>query len=65
MALSLLRLGTKRTHLDFQCLFTREPKMRAQEEAILVGTQTVLDDNPKLSLRDWPGKNLLGCIGSV
>lgn len=30
---------------------------RAEEEAILVGTQTVLDDNPKLDVRDWTGKN--------
>lgn len=30
---------------------------RAEEQAILVGTQTVLDDNPKLDVRDWTGKN--------
>ena len=30
---------------------------RAEEQAILVGTQTVLDDNPKLDVRDWIGKN--------
>ncbi|MFY8008745.1 MAG: RibD family protein, partial [Flavobacterium sp.] len=30
---------------------------RAQEQAILVGTKTVLDDNPKLDVRDWTGKN--------
>lgn len=28
---------------------------RVQEQAILVGTQTVLDDNPKLTPRDWEG----------
>jgi len=28
---------------------------RAEEHAILVGTQTVLDDNPKLTVRDWEG----------
>lgn len=32
-------------------------KIRSQEHAILVGTQTVLDDNPKLDVRDWTGKN--------
>ena len=32
-------------------------KWRTQEEAILVGTQTVLDDNPKLDSRDWKGNN--------
>lgn len=30
---------------------------RSEEQAILVGTQTVLDDNPKLDTRDWWGKN--------
>jgi diaminohydroxyphosphoribosylaminopyrimidine deaminase/5-amino-6-(5-phosphoribosylamino)uracil reductase len=30
---------------------------RSQEQAILVGTQTVLEDNPKLTTRDWSGKN--------
>lgn len=32
-------------------------KWRSEEQAILVGTQTVLDDNPKLDVRDWIGKN--------
>ena len=32
-------------------------KWRSEEQAILVGTQTVIDDNPKLSVRDWTGKN--------
>lgn len=30
---------------------------RSQEQAILVGTNTVLEDNPKLNTRDWAGKN--------
>ncbi|KGO89623.1 bifunctional diaminohydroxyphosphoribosylaminopyrimidine deaminase/5-amino-6-(5-phosphoribosylamino)uracil reductase RibD [Flavobacterium suncheonense] len=30
---------------------------RSEEQAILVGTQTVLDDNPKLDVRDWKGNN--------
>jgi diaminohydroxyphosphoribosylaminopyrimidine deaminase/5-amino-6-(5-phosphoribosylamino)uracil reductase len=32
-------------------------KWRSEEQAILVGTQTVIDDNPKLDVRDWTGKN--------
>ncbi|WP_410504196.1 bifunctional diaminohydroxyphosphoribosylaminopyrimidine deaminase/5-amino-6-(5-phosphoribosylamino)uracil reductase RibD [Flavobacterium sp. J49] len=32
-------------------------KWRSEEQAILVGTQTVLDDNPKLDVRDWTGEN--------
>ncbi len=31
--------------------------MRAQEHAILVGTNTVLQDNPSLTVRDWAGEN--------
>lgn len=32
-------------------------KWRSEEQAILVGTQTVLADNPKLDTRDWHGQN--------
>jgi len=32
-------------------------KWRTEEQAILVGTQTVIDDNPKLNARDWAGNN--------
>lgn len=32
-------------------------KWRSEEQSILVGTNTVLDDNPKLDVRDWSGKN--------
>lgn len=32
-------------------------KWRNEEQAILVGTQTVIDDNPKLNTRDWSGNN--------
>lgn len=32
-------------------------KWRAKEQAILVGTQTVLDDNPSLTTRDWQGNS--------
>lgn len=32
-------------------------KWRSEEQAILVGTNTVLDDNPSLTVRTWTGKN--------
>lgn len=32
-------------------------KWRSEEEAILVGTKTILTDNPHLNTRDWAGKN--------
>lgn len=32
-------------------------KMRAEEQAILVGTNTVLFDNPSLTTRDWKGNS--------
>lgn len=32
-------------------------KWRAQEQAILVGTTTVKEDNPSLTVRDWKGVN--------
>jgi diaminohydroxyphosphoribosylaminopyrimidine deaminase / 5-amino-6-(5-phosphoribosylamino)uracil reductase len=32
-------------------------KWRAEEQAILVGTQTVIDDNPQLNARNWNGNN--------
>jgi len=37
-------------------------KMRAQEQAILVGTKTVLADNPSLTTRDWEGNNPIRVI---
>ena len=32
-------------------------KLRSEVQAILVGTKTVLDDNPTLTTRNWSGKN--------
>lgn len=32
-------------------------KWRSEEQGILVGTKTVIDDNPKLDVRDWTGYN--------
>ncbi len=37
-------------------------KWRSESQAILVGTQTVVDDNPKLDVRDWTGKNPIRII---
>ena len=30
---------------------------RAEEQAILIGTQTAIDDNPRLDIRNWTGEN--------
>lgn len=35
---------------------------RSEEQAILVGTNTALQDNPKLNVRDWAGKNPIRVI---
>lgn len=32
-------------------------KWRTEEQAILVGTKTAIEDNPKLDARDWKGNN--------
>ena len=32
-------------------------KWRSEEQAILVGTQTIIDDNPSLTVRSWKGRN--------
>jgi diaminohydroxyphosphoribosylaminopyrimidine deaminase/5-amino-6-(5-phosphoribosylamino)uracil reductase len=32
-------------------------KWRSEEQAILVGTQTAVMDNPRLNVREWPGKS--------
>jgi diaminohydroxyphosphoribosylaminopyrimidine deaminase/5-amino-6-(5-phosphoribosylamino)uracil reductase len=35
---------------------------RTEEAAILVGVQTVIEDNPLLTAREWPGKNPLRMV---
>lgn len=37
-------------------------KWRTEEQAILVGTNTVLADNPSLNARDWKGNNLIRIV---
>lgn len=37
-------------------------KWRSEEQAILVGTNTVKEDNPNLTVRDWSGKHPLRVI---
>lgn len=37
-------------------------KWRSEEQAILIGTQTAIDDNPKLDVRDWTGNNPIRVI---
>ena len=37
-------------------------KWRSEEQAILVGTNTVIADNPKLDVRDWTGNNPIRII---
>jgi len=32
-------------------------KWRTEENGIMIGTRTALNDNPSLTARDWPGKN--------
>ncbi|HEA30251.1 MAG TPA: bifunctional diaminohydroxyphosphoribosylaminopyrimidine deaminase/5-amino-6-(5-phosphoribosylamino)uracil reductase RibD [Leeuwenhoekiella sp.] len=40
----------------------RVHKLRTEEQAILVGTNTVLQDNPSLTARDWHGNNPLRVV---
>jgi diaminohydroxyphosphoribosylaminopyrimidine deaminase/5-amino-6-(5-phosphoribosylamino)uracil reductase len=37
-------------------------KWRAEEDAILVGYRTAVHDNPRLTVRDWSGKNPLRIV---
>ena len=37
-------------------------QLRAQENGILVGAKTVIDDNPSLTCRDWNGENPLRVV---
>lgn len=46
-----------RTNISGQEARKLNHKWRSEEQAILVGTKTVLVDNPILTVRDWVGKN--------
>lgn len=37
-------------------------RWRAEEDAVLVGTKTAHYDNPKLNVRDWPGRDPLRIV---
>ncbi len=37
-------------------------KWRSEEQAILIGTKTAIMDNPKLTVREWPGKSPLRLV---
>lgn len=37
-------------------------KWRTEEDAIMIGTTTALNDNAKLTAREWPGKNPLRIV---
>jgi diaminohydroxyphosphoribosylaminopyrimidine deaminase/5-amino-6-(5-phosphoribosylamino)uracil reductase len=37
-------------------------KWRAEEQAILIGTNTALFDNPRLNVREWPGNSPLRIV---
>lgn len=41
---------------------TLSHKWRSQEDAIMIGTNTALSDNPKLNVRYWTGRNLVRIV---
>jgi diaminohydroxyphosphoribosylaminopyrimidine deaminase/5-amino-6-(5-phosphoribosylamino)uracil reductase len=56
--------GDGQVAVRFSNTFTRilNHKMRAEEAAIMVGTQTQILDNPQLNVRFWQGENPLKMI---
>jgi diaminohydroxyphosphoribosylaminopyrimidine deaminase/5-amino-6-(5-phosphoribosylamino)uracil reductase len=55
--------GTKRiTWITDEASRRLVHKWRAEEQAILVGSRTVMMDNPRLTTRTWPGKNPLRLV---
>ncbi len=56
-----------RNNFDSKWISSEQSRMmvhqwRAEEDAILVGTNTALHDNPKLDVRDWHGKSPLRLV---
>jgi len=52
----------KPTWITGQYLKTVVHKWRAEEDAIIVGTTTAMNDNPQLNVRETPGKNPLRIV---
>ncbi len=50
------RSGIKPVWISNQYARQKTHQLRAKEHAILVGTNTILEDNPKLDIRSWEGK---------
>ena len=48
--------------LSNQYSIQRSHKWRSEEQAILIGVQTAIDDNPSLTVRNYKGTNPLRCI---
>ena len=59
-------MAPKETHKKYWLTDTlskqRVHQWRSQEEAIMIGVQTALNDNPKLDTRLWKGKNPLAVV---
>lgn len=55
--LDIIRSGGSAARLSTEATNMLVHKRRAEADAILVGTQTALLDNPSLNVRSWYGKN--------
>lgn len=49
--------GEGRRQISGKAAQTRLHQWRTEEDAFMVGTNTLLNDNPQLNSRNWPGKN--------
>lgn len=49
--------GSKQVWISNSLSLQRVHQWRSEEDAILVGTNTAAFDNPRLSVRDWQGRN--------
>lgn len=59
--LSKVEFETQR-HITGKTIQKLAHKWRTYEDAILIGTNTAITDNPALNAREWPGKNPLRII---